>query len=129
MFQEFCGTHAAKNVVFVTTMWDNTHADVLNDEWEQLHREWTTELITHGADIAKFLNTSTSAVKIIENLLHAYRDEPIICKFAEELGSGKLLKDTSSVQSLSWPLPRREEMQCKDLDDPTILAKDDIIIV
>jgi len=101
MFQSFCGVNAAKNVVFVTTMWDNPCVDAINVEREKLHKERIAELADHGAAVTRFLNTSTSAREIIESLLHTDHHSSVVCQFAEELATGRLLKDTTAVQSLS----------------------------
>jgi len=68
LFHGLHGTQAAKNVVFVTTMWDSLNSDHLEDLERQLRDNIWKSMIDSGSSMMRFLNNPHSAWGILDRL-------------------------------------------------------------
>jgi hypothetical protein len=71
MFQNLCGTEALKNVVLVTTMWDEVgEEEGSNRETELTARYWKA-MIDLGCHTSRFQNNTKSALDIVSQFQDA----------------------------------------------------------
>ena len=70
-FQNLCGAEVLKNVVLVTTMWDEVDEELGNDrESELITRYWKT-MIELGSRTSRFYNNTESALDIVSQFQDA----------------------------------------------------------
>ena len=71
MFQNLCGIEAFKNVVLVTTMWDEVHEEEGRlRERDLITSHWNT-MIELGSRISRFYRTTESALDIVSQFQDA----------------------------------------------------------
>ncbi|KAF9037273.1 hypothetical protein BJ165DRAFT_1614761 [Panaeolus papilionaceus] len=75
-FHALTGVATAKNVMIVTTMWDNIwgknatkHAD---DNYQQLQNDIWKDFIEEGAQMSQFYNTQKSALSILDQVFQKF---------------------------------------------------------
>ncbi|KAI5993994.1 hypothetical protein EDD15DRAFT_2547969 [Pisolithus albus] len=68
IFKELCGKDYSKNVIFVTTMWDNVSEEVGSEREQDLRSDFWREMINLGSTTHRFEGTTESAWKIINSL-------------------------------------------------------------
>ncbi|KAI6125851.1 hypothetical protein EDD16DRAFT_1702963 [Pisolithus croceorrhizus] len=68
MFKELCGRDNFKNVILVTTMWDDVTEEVGLARERELHSDFWGAMIVLGSTTHRFEGTSESAWKIINSL-------------------------------------------------------------
>jgi energy-coupling factor transporter ATP-binding protein EcfA2 len=64
-FHNLCGVEALKNVVLVTTMWDQVDEDVGNNRENELTTKFWKTMIELGCHTSRFDNTAESAMDIV----------------------------------------------------------------
>jgi len=70
-FQNLCGVEALKNVVLVTTMWDQVDEDVGNNRENELTTKYWKMMIELGCHTSRFHNTAESALDIVSQFQDA----------------------------------------------------------
>ncbi|KAI6042170.1 hypothetical protein EDC04DRAFT_3058955, partial [Pisolithus marmoratus] len=68
MFKELCGKENFKNVILVTTMWDEVTEEVGSAREKELQSDFWRSMITLGSSVHRFDGTMESAWKIIDSL-------------------------------------------------------------
>ncbi|KAI6101842.1 hypothetical protein F5141DRAFT_1136077 [Pisolithus sp. B1] len=68
MFKELCGKDNFKNVLLVTTMWDEVAEEAGSAREQELHADFWQAMIALGSTIHRFEGTTESAWKIIDSL-------------------------------------------------------------
>ncbi|KAI6040115.1 hypothetical protein EDC04DRAFT_1566727 [Pisolithus marmoratus] len=68
MFKELCGKENFKNVILVTTMWDEVAEEVGSAREKELQSDFWRSMISLGSTIHRFDGTMESAWKIINSL-------------------------------------------------------------
>ncbi|KAI6156084.1 hypothetical protein EDD17DRAFT_1071077 [Pisolithus thermaeus] len=68
MFKELCGKDNFKNVILVTTMWDEVTKEVGSAREQELHADFWRAMIALGSTTHRFERTTESAWKIINSL-------------------------------------------------------------
>ena len=69
VFKDLCGDNNLKNVVLVTTMWDEVQDESVGAEWEtQLLSDFWKDMTDHGSRTCRFTGTRESAWEIINGL-------------------------------------------------------------
>jgi len=82
VFSELCGPEAAKNVVLVTTMWDELEdGDSGPVQEERFKKNLWAAMLTRGASIARFNNSTASASDVVTQVTRRRVD-------TEEMGEG-----------------------------------------
>jgi len=101
MFSQLCGTEAAKNVVFVTTMWDCPDPSRQNNKTEKnLKTDYWRKMILQQARVARFLNNEDSAWRIVTEMILAKCVPGIPLELQVELASGVPLEQTKAALEL-----------------------------
>ena len=106
MFEELTGSRAAEKVVLATTMWDKLPDESIEIKREQrLKEEYWNDMISHGAAVERFVNTSDSAWRIVDNvIIRNKNDQKTVLRFQEErVDQKKRLKETSAAKALDRP--------------------------
>lgn len=65
MFQNLCGTEALKNVVLVTTMWDEVGEEEGSNRENELTARYWNAMIDLGCHTSRFYNNTKSASDIV----------------------------------------------------------------
>ncbi|KAI6044167.1 P-loop containing nucleoside triphosphate hydrolase protein [Pisolithus marmoratus] len=68
MFKELCGKDNFKNVILVTTMWDEVAEEVGSAREKELRSDFWRSMISLGSSVYRFEGTMESAWKIINSL-------------------------------------------------------------
>ncbi|KAI5996971.1 P-loop containing nucleoside triphosphate hydrolase protein [Pisolithus albus] len=68
IFQEMCGKDYCKNVIFVTTMWDQVSEEVGSEREQDLRSDFWRAMIALGSTTRRFNGTTESASNIINSL-------------------------------------------------------------
>ena len=71
MFQNLCGTEALKNVVLVTTMWDEVEEEEGNNRENELSSRYWKTMIELGCHTSRFYNNTESALDIVSQFQDA----------------------------------------------------------
>ena len=71
MFQNLCGTEALKNVVLVTTMWDEVDGEEGNNRESELTSRYWKTMIELGCRTSRFHNNTKSAFDIVSQFQDA----------------------------------------------------------
>ena len=71
MFHNLCGVEYLKNVVLVTTMWDQVDEDVGNNRENELTTTYWKPMIQLGCHTSRFHNTAESAFYIVSQIQDA----------------------------------------------------------
>ena len=100
MFQNLCGNDALKNVVLVTTMWDEVEEEEGFNREKELSDNYWKSMIELGCHTARFYNNAESAWDIISQL----QETQCTVLLQEELvDQGLELAETSAGRTLfSW---------------------------
>jgi len=69
VFQELCGKNALKNIVLVTTMWDDVEESTGAAREDELTKEYWNDMIRLGSRTARYHNTVNSAWDILKVFL------------------------------------------------------------
>ena len=114
MFGELCGDKSAKNVVIVTTMWDNARnkEEALKREDSLKDRYWNV-LLYHQASVARFQNDQDSAWKIIDQATG--RDRTAVLLQEEMVTLRRNLNETNAGKALYRDLQGLLEKQNKTM--------------
>lgn len=109
MFRMLCGPAALKNVMLVTTMWDEVDETTGAEREEQLRTRYWKSMLQSGSRMSRFKHTSESAWEIVEQLSGLQR-RPL--RLQIEIGDqGKDLSQTAAGKSLfSWLTKMMEEL-------------------
>ena len=71
MFQSLCGNDALKNVVLVTTMWDEVDEEEGNNRETELSATYWNSMIELGCQTSRFYNDTESAWDIVSQFQDA----------------------------------------------------------
>ena len=102
MFSRLCGPDAMKNVVILTTRWDETRRDVAEKTETDLRNGHFKEFVNNGAKVLRHDNTVASARNVISSIL----DLPPIAeiKVVNEIVGGRSLAETDAGRELDSQL-------------------------
>jgi len=90
MFKEMCGIEAAKNVVIVTSMWDEVRADLGEAREKELKSLFFKPILDQGAQLLRNDNTQQIQQEIVDEHKHL-----------DQTGAGaELLKELNKQQEL-----------------------------
>ncbi|KIJ29022.1 hypothetical protein M422DRAFT_61876 [Sphaerobolus stellatus SS14] len=118
MFSRLCGPRAMKNVVIITTRWDETNHQVAEKTEKELMNSHFKELIANGATLLRHYNTIVSAQRVIRTILSFPPMADI--KIVTEIKSGRSLSETEAGQELGSQLAAlqaQHEKQMAELRD------------
>lgn len=115
MFKKLTGEENLKNVILVTSMWDQvTEAEGSMREAE-LKRDFWKLLLAMGAETVRYAGTPDSARRIAGRLTGK---KPIYLQLQEELGKdNKALRDTTAGREIMRELVKMKEDHQRELAD------------
>ena len=110
MFKMLCGPAALRNVVLVTTMWDEADEVIGAQREEELRAIFWKSLLESGSQMARFKHTSDSAWEIVERLSGLQR-RPLRLQ-TEISDQGKELSQTAAGKTLfTWLTKMMADLQ------------------
>lgn len=129
MFQSLCGTESLRNVVIVTTRWDEVQEDrVVERERELMNGPgFFQPLISAGAQAFRHNNTLESSRRILKRLLE---NVPVALEIQKELAAGTQLQNTAAAFELDMhikSLIERHEAELQEMKramDNALVEKD-----
>lgn len=114
MFKEMCGIEAAKNVVIVTSMWDEVHADRGEAREKELKSLFFKPVLDQGAQLLRNDNTQQSALRIIA---HFIENQPIPLRIQQEIvDEHKHLDKTGAGEELLKELDKQQELYRNEIN-------------
>jgi len=114
MFKEICGIEAAKNVVIVTSMWDEVHADRGEAREIELKSLFFKPILDQGAQLLRNDNTQQSALRIIA---HFIENQPIPLRIQQEIvDEHKQLDKTGAGVELLKELDKQQELYRNEIN-------------
>lgn len=102
VFRDLCGDSSLKNIVLVTTMWDEVDKAVGSDREEELRSDFWKGMICHGSRSCRFEGTRESAWEIMDCLdLEGSYQTRIPLQIQEEMvDRGLELHETTAAKTL-----------------------------
>ncbi|KAF8212916.1 P-loop containing nucleoside triphosphate hydrolase protein, partial [Mycena galopus ATCC 62051] len=127
MFRKLCGDEAMKNVVVVTTRWDDVQTDrgameAREKELMDTPGKFFQPLIALGARYLRHDNTDASARRIMKALLE---NQPIPLKVQAEMREGKTLEETAAGAALGAEMKAlidKHSAEMKELKEEMVKA-------
>ncbi|KAF7966177.1 hypothetical protein HWV62_39756 [Athelia sp. TMB] len=83
LFQKLCGNRAARNVILVTTMWDEVDEEAGERREAELRDTFWRSMVAHGSQTARFSHTPESAWNILGSFTGHFR--PVKLQIQEEM--------------------------------------------
>ena len=120
MFRKLCGEDALKNVVFVTTRWDDVPEkdretmEKREDELMKTPGKFFQPLIAAGGQFLRHDNTERSARKIVRTIA---KKPPIPLLIQIEMDDGKTLEETAAGSELAAELKKLVDNHSKEMKD------------
>jgi DNA repair exonuclease SbcCD ATPase subunit len=120
LFKKLCGDDALKNVVVVTTRWDEipgNNREAMGRREEQLMKTkgmFFEPLIAAGGRFLRHDNTFGSACRIMNQLLD---NDPIAVRIQVEMRDGKKVEDTMAGAELRAEMNKLVEKQTSEMKD------------
>ncbi|KAL8708385.1 MAG: hypothetical protein Q9225_007609 [Loekoesia sp. 1 TL-2023] len=94
IFKQICGPMALKNVMLVSTRWNEIEESIGAAREQQLRDEFWAYMMGHGSTMARFYGSRESAVGIASQLVSR---QSIVLELQRELvDEGKMLKETAA---------------------------------
>lgn len=141
MFKSLCGPDAMKNVMLVTSMWDQVPVKVAEQREKELMEteEFWGWMHNRGSIIRRHHNTHSSAEAIVQEMVQMSGKAPVKLSLQEEMvNKGRTLEETGAARTLEgeWTAEKarlqeqlvelKEQMESairqKDADAQEILA-------
>jgi len=117
MFKELCGEQAQKNVILVTTMWDNLPVDggdIGGHRESELKKTYWKSMIDNGSRTARFLNTYETAWKIVQPILISAELRQVVLLQQELVDQRMQVRETQAgkqmFSNLETLVARQKEM-------------------
>ncbi|KIJ29021.1 hypothetical protein M422DRAFT_80499, partial [Sphaerobolus stellatus SS14] len=114
MFSRLCGPEAMRNVVILTTRWDETRHHVAVKAEAQLMNSHFKEFVDNGAQVLRHNNTVVSARGVVSSILAL---PPIgHLQIVDELLSGRSLFETEAGRELDSQLAQLETQHVQEIN-------------
>ncbi len=95
MFEKLCGTNTLKNVIVLTTFWDQVGLEIGEDRERQMQSKFFKGVVDGGARFMRHDRTAASAHAVLSYVLAELA--PVVTQIQIEMGvEGRALVDTSA---------------------------------
>ena len=115
IFKRVCGSMALKNVMLVSTRWNDIDEKLGAVREQQLRNEFWAYMLGHGSTMARFHGSRESAIGIASQLLS--RQSIVLELQYELLNEGKTLKQTAAGAYVNNDLAETKAQAEKELRD------------
>lgn len=120
--RKICGTDALKNVILVTTRWNEVDKALGARREEELRSEFWKFMLDFGSTMMRYHGDQDSAVTIISQLLHK---ETVVLDLQRELvDQGKKLSDTAAGALVNDDIEKVKAKYEQELQDLAQLRSD-----
>ena len=108
IFRELCGESSLKNVILVTTMWDEVSVDVGESREKELASKFLKPALDKGAQMTRHHNTEQSAHDVIRRIMN---NHPLALQIQREIvDQRKDISNTASAEAINAEL-KEEKMR------------------
>ena len=118
IFKKICGQLALKNVLLVTTRWNEVDEAVGASREKQLREDFWAYMLSNGSTMTRFHGTKDSAMVIVSELMSK---QTIVLELQRELvDEGKTLQETAAggfINENISELKAQYEQEVRDLDE------------
>ena len=118
IFKKVCGQLALKNVLLVTTRWNEVDETVGASREKQLREDFWAYMLSNGSTMKRFHGTKDSAMVIASELMSK---QSIVLELQRELvDEGKTLQETAAGGFINEDISERKaqyEQELRDLDE------------
>ena len=118
IFKKVCGQLALKNVLLVTTRWNEVDETIGASREKQLREDFWAYMLSNGSTMKRFHGTKDSAMVIASELVSK---QAIVLELQRELvDEGKTLQETAAGGFINEDISERKaqyEQELRDLDE------------
>jgi hypothetical protein len=100
MFKRLCGENALRNVILVTTMWDEVDEEMGSQREKELIGKYWKAMIEQKSKVVRYLGTSDSAWDIIDHFLQSSNQRHAVLLQREMVDMERQLCETKAGQTL-----------------------------
>jgi hypothetical protein len=100
MFKKLCGDTALRNVILMTTMWDEVDEETGSQREKELKGNYWKAMIKHKSKIARYKGTSDSAWDILDHFLQSANQRYAVLLQREMIDMERELRETKAGQTL-----------------------------
>lgn len=120
--RKICGTDALKNVILVTTRWNDVDRALGARREEELRSEFWKFMLDFGSTMMRYHGDQDSAVAIVSQLLH--KDTVVLDLQREIVDQGKRLSDTAAGALVNDDIEKVKAKYEQELRDLAQLRSD-----
>jgi hypothetical protein len=125
MFKNLCGTKSYKNVVVLTTFWDEINEELGQGREAQLKGQYFKEFVEGGA---RFVRNNQTVERTHEVLKHIFTLDPTYPLLAIELGRQKIVLEKTAAGSVQreeveWMIAKHKQ-EVAEIEEEMRAAKD-----
>lgn len=113
IFKRICGKDALKNVLLLTSRWNEVDEATGASRERQLRETFWCFMLSHGSCMSRFSGDHSSAVSLTSQLL--MKDAVVLCLQREIQEEGKDLRDTSAGSFLDGDLNERRQQALEEI--------------
>ncbi|KAI5456471.1 hypothetical protein BGZ63DRAFT_396743 [Mariannaea sp. PMI_226] len=126
MFRKLCGREALKNVLLVTTMWENEKLSICENREQELTEteDFWGVLVESGARVERHDNSRDSAMRLLKSLVD--KPQMIMSIQKEMVNERKTLDQTQAGIELEAELRKQREKFKKELAEAQEMMKEAI---
>ena len=115
VFKRICGEDALKNVLLVTSRWNEVDAGLGSDRERQLREKFWAFMLARGSNMSRFYGDHDSAIALASQLICK---DPVILELQKELiDQGKNLDQTGAGSYVSDDIQELKAKYEKDIKD------------
>jgi hypothetical protein len=114
MFRKLCGQGALKNILLVTTHWDEVESTVGESREAELRNDFWKDMIAGGAEVVRFNRTQASAFEILQKLIPKER---VVVQLQEEMRDGATIGETSVGKEINKEIIEVKAAAKKELEE------------
>jgi ribosome-associated translation inhibitor RaiA len=100
MFKKLCGENALRNIILMTTMWDEVDEETGAQREKELKGKYWNTMIEQKSKTARYLGTSDSAWDIVDHFLQSSNERCAVLLQREMVDMERQLRETKAGQTL-----------------------------
>jgi hypothetical protein len=114
MFRRLCGDRALKNMLLVTTHWDEVKTNIGEAREAELCGDFWKDMIAGGAEVVRFDRTRGAAFEILQKLIPKER---VVVQLQEEMRDGVTAGETSVGKEINNEINTAKAIAQKEVEE------------